>query len=127
MFNIGVGELLVLLTVGFVLIGPDKLPQLARDAAQMIRTLRDLALGAREQLADELPHEFRNFNPANLNPRTAIRNVLLGDEDLSELNPNTFFKKAMGDDATPASGQSAGGSAPTQPPASPAGPDFDAT
>lgn len=123
MFNIGVGELLVLLTVGFVLIGPDKLPQLARDAAQMIRTLRDLALGARDQLADELPHEFRNFNPANLNPRTAIRNVLLGDEDLSELNPNALFKKAMGDETTP-SGQPSGT---PNPPTAPTSSDFDAT
>jgi sec-independent protein translocase protein TatB len=80
MFNVGPMELLVLAVVGLIVLGPDKLPGLARDAARMIRTLRDLATGARTQLRDELGPEFADVDLRNLNPRTAISRALLGDE-----------------------------------------------
>jgi len=52
-FNIGPMELLVLALIGLIVIGPDKLPSLARDAARMLRGLREMATGARTQLRDE--------------------------------------------------------------------------
>ena len=73
MFNVGPMELLVLAIVGLIVLGPDKLPGLARDAARMLRTLRDLATGARQQLRDELGPEFADVDLRNLNPRTALR------------------------------------------------------
>lgn len=122
MFNIGPMEFLVLAAVGFVLIGPERLPQLAKDAAQLLRSLRDMAQGARTQLADELPDEFKNFNPANLNPRTAIRNAILGDEDFSGLNPSAMIQKALRDESVdpPTAGGASSG-----PPSAPK--DHDAT
>jgi sec-independent protein translocase protein TatB len=96
-FNIGPLELVVLAIVGLVVLGPDKLPGLARDAARMIRTLRDLATGAREQLRDELGPEFADVDLRNLNPRHAISKVLLGDEfadvDLRKYDPRRFDAK----------------------------------
>jgi len=41
-FNVGPFEMLVLAAVALIVFGPDKLPQLAKDAARMLRTLRDL-------------------------------------------------------------------------------------
>lgn len=81
MFNVGPMELLVLAIVGLLVIGPDKLPNLARDAGRMLRTLRDLATGAREQLRDELGPEFADLDLRSLNPRTALQRAILGDED----------------------------------------------
>jgi sec-independent protein translocase protein TatB len=75
-FGIAPEKLLVLLAVGFILLGPDRMPQIARDAARMLRTLRDLASGTRQQLTDELGPEFANFDLASLNPRTAIQRAL---------------------------------------------------
>lgn len=95
MFNIGPLEMVVLAAVALILFGPDKLPQLAKDAARMLRTLRDLAQGARTQLNNELGPEFTNFDLNSLNPRTAIRNALLGEEDLSSLNPKDMLARAM--------------------------------
>ena len=46
----------------------------------MLRTLRDLATGARTQLRDELGPEFADVDLRNLNPRTALRSALLGDD-----------------------------------------------
>ena len=73
MWNIGLPELLVLALVAVVVVGPDRLPKLARDAAEMLRTLRELATGAREQLRDELGPEFADIDLRNLNPRRALQ------------------------------------------------------
>src|SRR4051794_19322999 len=95
--------MLVLVAVALIVFGPDKLPQLAKDAGRMLRTLRDLAQGARTQLNDELGPEFADFDLRSLNPRTAIRNALLGDEDLASLNPRDAITRALrGEDDPPA-------------------------
>jgi sec-independent protein translocase protein TatB len=102
-FNVGPFEMLVLVAVALIVFGPDKLPQLAKDAGRMLRTLRDLAQGARSQLNDELGPEFADFDLRSLNPRTAIRNALLGDEDLASLNPRDAISRALrGEDDPPA-------------------------
>ena len=100
MFNIGPLELIVLGMVGLIVIGPDKLPGLAKDAARLLRTLRDMAQGARTQLRDELGPEFADVDLRNLNPRTALKRAVLGDEDLnlSKLSPRTFLQDAMSEE-----------------------------
>ncbi len=80
-FNLGPFEIGVLVIVALVVFGPDRLPTLARDAARMIKTLRDLAQGARTQLRDELGPELGNIDLASLNPRTALRRALLDDDE----------------------------------------------
>ena len=101
-------ELLVLAVVGLIVLGPDRLPGLAKDAARMIRTLRDLAQGARTQLRDELGPEFADIDLRNLNPRTAIQRAVLGDDvDLRKLNPKSYLQDAiLGMDDTDAKGGS---------------------
>jgi sec-independent protein translocase protein TatB len=81
MFNIGIPELGVLAVIGLIVLGPERLPGLAKDAARMIRTLRELANGARVQLQEELGPEFADLDLRSLNPRTAIQRALLGDDD----------------------------------------------
>jgi sec-independent protein translocase protein TatB len=97
-FNVGPLELLVLALVGLIVIGPDKLPGLARDAARLLRTLRDMATGARSQLRDELGPEFADVDLRSLNPRTAIQRAVFGDDDLSDLNPRTALQRALSDE-----------------------------
>ena len=100
MFNVGPMELMVLAVVGLIVIGPDKLPGLAKDAARLLRTLRDMAQGARTQLRDELGPEFADLDLRNLNPRTAIKRAVLGDEefDLQQLNPRSYLQDALSPD-----------------------------
>ena len=96
MFNVGPLELVVLGVVGLIILGPDRLPGLARDAARMLRTLRDLAQGARTQLRDELGPEFAELDLRNLNPRTAIQRAVLGDDvDLRSLNPRSYLQDTI--------------------------------
>lgn len=95
MFNIGPLEFLLLAAVGLIVFGPDRLPELAKDAARMLRALRDVAQGARSQLNSELGPEFADFDLSSLNPRTAIKNALLGDDDFSSLNPRESIQRAL--------------------------------
>jgi sec-independent protein translocase protein TatB len=80
-FNLGPFEIGVLLVVALIVFGPDRLPQLARDAGRMLRTLRDLAQGARNQLSDELGPEFGNLDIRSFNPRTALQRAIFDDPD----------------------------------------------
>jgi sec-independent protein translocase protein TatB len=121
-FNIGPLEFVVLAAVALIVFGPDKLPQLAKDAARMLRTLRDIAQGARTQLNSELGPEFADFDLSSLNPRTAIKNALLGEDelrpDLSGMNPREVLSRAWrGEDEPPVKPVSTPG--PANPPAGP--------
>jgi sec-independent protein translocase protein TatB len=101
MFNIGPLELMVLAIVGLIVLGPDRLPGLAKDAARMIRTLRELATGARTQLRDELGPEFADVDLRNLNPRTALSRAILGDDEeaFRSFNPREAMQRTIfGDD-----------------------------
>jgi sec-independent protein translocase protein TatB len=79
MFNIGPLELVVLASIGIVVLGPDRLPGLAKDAARLIRTLREVAVGARARLRDDLGPEFADLDLRSLHPRTLLRQTLLED------------------------------------------------
>lgn len=87
MFQIGPMELVVLIIVGIVVIGPDKLPNLAKDAARLIRALRDMATGAQSSLRKELGDlgpEFGDFDLddlRSLNPRVALTKMIFDDPE----------------------------------------------
>jgi sec-independent protein translocase protein TatB len=100
-FNIGPVELLVLAIVGLIVLGPDRLPGLARDAARLLRQLREMATGARQQLRDELGPEFADVDLRNLNPRTAVQRAVFGDDvpDLRKYDPRRYNPGAMVRDA----------------------------
>ena len=78
MFNIGGGEIIGLLVLGMILIGPDRMPSVAADAARLLVKLKNMAQTAINELKE------------NLGP---------GYEDLQvkDLNPKAFIKKHMGD------------------------------
>jgi sec-independent protein translocase protein TatB len=94
-FNIGPFEFLVLAAVGLLVFGPEKLPQLTKDAVRMLRTLRDMAQGAKTQLTSDLGPEFANFDLQSLNPKTALRNAIMGDDDLDSINPKEMLSRAL--------------------------------
>ncbi|CNH24357.1 Sec-independent protein translocase protein TatB [Yersinia pekkanenii] len=54
MFDIGFSELLLVLVIGLVVLGPERLPVAVRTVAGWIRTLRSLAATVQSELAQEL-------------------------------------------------------------------------
>lgn len=79
--QLGWGEILVILLVGLFVFGPERLPGVARDAGKMLRQLRSMANGVRDDIRSELGPEVADLDLASLNPRTFVAKHLLGDDD----------------------------------------------
>jgi sec-independent protein translocase protein TatB len=80
-FDLSITKLLVLGVIAMLVFGPDKLPQVARDAGRMLRQLRGLAQQARSDLKSELGDTIGDLDLADLNPRTFVRKHLLEDDE----------------------------------------------
>lgn len=77
MFGIGTGEFLALAVVALLVLGPEKLPKFAADAARVLRQLRRMADTAREDVRKEMGPEFADISLDDLNPRTFVRKHVL--------------------------------------------------
>jgi sec-independent protein translocase protein TatB len=97
MFDIGPMDLLVLAIVGILVVGPDRLPGLARDAARMIRTVRELLIGTRGQLRDELGPELAALRDSGLGSDLDVRKALarLLSEDAPSQSTSTAVETAV--------------------------------
>jgi sec-independent protein translocase protein TatB len=84
MFGIGFGELVVIAFLAVLVFGPDKLPDLAKQAGQFVRKLRNFANNARDELRSELGPEFADLELSDLDPRAIVRKHIaeaMADED----------------------------------------------
>ena len=77
MFDIGLPEFMVLAIVAIFVFGPDKLPDVARQAGKLLRSARRTLTTARSQLSDELGPEFKDLDLRDLHPRTLVQRLLL--------------------------------------------------
>ena len=73
MFDVGLLELAVIALVAVVVLGPDKLPDLARQAAQLLHRARGLANNARDELRNELGPDYADLQLRDLDPRSIVR------------------------------------------------------
>ena len=76
MFGIGFEKLLTLAILAAVLIGPDKLPQFAVDAAKFLQKMRGMSREAMTEFKSQLGPEYANLDIQDLNPKTFIANHL---------------------------------------------------
>lgn len=83
MDGIGLPELLVLLVAAVFIFGPDKLPDFAREAGRMLRSVRRMVANARADLDRELGPEFAAMDLKDLHPRKLVQRHVLDviDED----------------------------------------------
>jgi len=76
-FDVGLAELAVIALVAIFVFGPDRLPDLAKQAGAMLRKARDFANSARDELRDELGPEFSDLELRDLDPRTIVRKHIM--------------------------------------------------
>jgi sec-independent protein translocase protein TatB len=86
-FDIGAGEFFGLAILAVILVGPDRLPQVASEAAKIVRKLRALSQSATAELRENLGPGFEDLQPSDLHPKTFIRKQLAGVLDESEGKP----------------------------------------
>ena len=85
-FDIGPLELVALAVIAMLVLGPDKLPRSAADAARVLRQVRRLANDAKAEMSSELGPELQDISMADLNPRSLVRKHLLDPLDLDDLD-----------------------------------------
>lgn len=84
MFGIGFGEFVVIAVLAVLVFGPDRLPDVARQAGRMVRQLRRFATNARDELRAELGPEFADLELSDLDPRAIVRKHIA--EAMAELD-----------------------------------------
>jgi sec-independent protein translocase protein TatB len=81
--DIGFGELIGLAILALILVGPDRLPSVALEAAKLIKKVRGYAVSATDQIKDSLGPGYENLRPEDLHPKNFIKkqlNEVLVDE-----------------------------------------------
>lgn len=87
--NVGWGEILLLLIVGLVLIGPERLPHIITDVRAMILAARTAIDDAKQSLSGELGEDFDELRKPlgelgdlrRMNPKTALTRTLFDGDD----------------------------------------------
>jgi sec-independent protein translocase protein TatB len=75
-FDFGAGEIIGLAVLAMILIGPDKLPTFAVEAAKFVKKAREFATNATNELKENLGPGFEDLKPTDLNPKTFIQKQL---------------------------------------------------
>jgi sec-independent protein translocase protein TatB len=87
--NVGWGEMLVLVVVGLVVLGPERLPGAIRWSAAALRQARDYLSGVTTQLREDIGPEFDDLRGPlselqklrGMTPRAALAKHLLDGDD----------------------------------------------
>lgn len=79
--GVGWAEIGVLLLLTLFVVGPERLPSVARDAGKALRSLRTTVKGLTDDLKTELGPEFQDVDLRSLHPKTFVQKHLLSDDD----------------------------------------------
>jgi sec-independent protein translocase protein TatB len=89
-FGLSGEKLIILVIIAAFVLGPERLPQYAKQLANLIKSVRRMAEGAKDQLSNELGPEYQDLDwkkldPRQYDPRRIIREALV--EDLNPKSP----------------------------------------
>lgn len=106
MFDIGIGEILLIGVIALFVFGPERLPRAAADAGRWVRQLREMASGARKDLADSAGLDLSDAMDTmrslqDLHPRRLATNLLSDEPDRPGSSAGDTATKPAGN-ATPA-------------------------
>lgn len=104
MFGVGLPEMAVIAFIAVLVFGPDKLPELARQAGQMMRKARTFANSARDELRSELGPEYADLELRDLDPRTIVRKHIveaMEDADKEAAAPKRRGLRPLSDGEVP--------------------------
>ena len=86
MFDINGWEVIVLVVVVILVLGPERLPEYAGKLAGFVRQARSFAANAKTQLKEQMGPEFddvdwRQYDPRQYDPRRIVREALMDDPE----------------------------------------------
>lgn len=80
--DIGPLEVVTLVVLAVILVGPDRLPKMVSDTVRTLRKLRELSQSAQASIREELPPEFKELAFENLSPKAFMTGSLLAGQGL---------------------------------------------
>jgi sec-independent protein translocase protein TatB len=91
-FGLTIEKLLLIGVIAIFLIGPDRLPAYSAQFARLIRSLRDMARGAKDRMKEELGPDFdelewKKLDPRQYDPRRIIRDALTEEPAAASAEP----------------------------------------
>jgi sec-independent protein translocase protein TatB len=92
MFGMSPWHIAVLVVVGLVVFGPDKLPGMIKDLGKALRQVRAQAQTMQEDLKSELGPEVGDLDLRSLHPRTFVEKHLFGDGEEDVLGLKALLK-----------------------------------
>ena len=86
MFDINGGELLIIVVLAVLLIGPERLPGYAAQLASLVKRGKRLLQDTKTRVDTELGPEFKDvdwskLDPRQYDPRRIVRDALMDDDD----------------------------------------------
>jgi sec-independent protein translocase protein TatB len=80
-FGLSGEKLLILGLIAVFILGPERLPHYAQQLAKLVKSVRRMADGAKDQLANEIGEEldWKKLDPRQYDPRRIIREALADD------------------------------------------------
>lgn len=113
MLGINGPEFIVLLIIGLLVIGPSRLPEYTQKLANIVKEVRRMASGAREQIKEEVgididDVDWKKYDPRQYDPRRIIKEALL-DDDTKPVSPGAPAAVAAVSGAAVAAAGSASG------------------
>ena len=99
MFGLSTEKFVILAIIAVFVLGPERLPHYAAQLAKLVKQLRRMVDGAKEQLSQEMGDEFsevdwQKLDPRQYDPRRIIRDALL-DEAVRPVAPVTAVPAAV--------------------------------
>jgi len=85
--SVGWGEILILVIVGIIVVGPERLPRIITDVKAMIHAARGAITSAKEELGDDFKEDFEDF-----------RKPLSQINDMRRMGARGLVSKALLDD-----------------------------
>lgn len=83
-FGLTFDKLLIIGVIAIFVIGPERLPYYASQLARLVKSIRQMADGAKERMREEMGPDFddidwKKLDPRQYDPRRIIREALVDD------------------------------------------------
>ena len=106
LFGLTFDKVFIVAIVAVFLLGPERLPHYASQLAKLVKTVREMANGAKERMREEMGPDFddvdwKKLDPRQYDPRRIIREALLEEEPTKPVSTSGMAAGVTEADAVP--------------------------
>ncbi|MDQ0575940.1 sec-independent protein translocase protein TatB [Agromyces albus] len=103
-FGLTFEKLLIIGVIAVFLLGPERLPHYAAQLGRLVRSLRDMATGAKDRMREEMGPDFddvdwKKLDPRQYDPRRIIREALVDVDPFTEPEKPVVARAAVNENS----------------------------